>query len=216
MDSGGLPVVPVLFCGLASAICIPWFRSARGLRWGGAVAMLLGMGSIALRNWGRLRFEFDVATPFSNYLAFVQNNDDGQAGWVAWGGDPWTSQFTGRDLQSRSLPQFYAYDNFQKFAVAHRRPDLVAPRIIMETDQTDAGVRSVRLRLHAPAGARILEVWEELGHAPLETRIAGKAIYDIVRFIPRRTKRFGNLFHRFGPRCAGRCAPLRLRKRGLP
>ncbi len=184
MDSGAMPVIPILFSALASALWFPAAVSSPRLRMVGAAAAVTGMIWIGMRTVGPWRFEFNSENPYANYLVHAHDEDANKAFWVSWSRDPWTDRFLGNTPQGGSLPQFFPYRDHHLFTASDRGASGGGPGLKLESDSRTENSRTLNLRLFAPAGARAVQIWEESGAKPRETRVATEAVYAITRFSP--------------------------------
>jgi hypothetical protein len=113
--------------------------------------------AIALVLWGNATSGFDANHPRPDQIAYALNADSGEARWVSLDRhlDAWTSRFFPNgaergDYDSRLLGTVPAF-----ITTAPSTP-LDAPQVAVLSDTSDAGVRTLRLRLSSPELARII------------------------------------------------------------
>jgi hypothetical protein len=119
-----------------------------------ATAALVAFALIA---WGNATSGFDAEHPRPNQIAYELNADTGQAQWVSFDRnlDAWTKQLF-PDGSERVEHESVMLGTQTAFVAPAPVTSVASPEVVVLRDTTDGELRTLRLRLASPRGARIM------------------------------------------------------------
>ncbi|MEV4534079.1 M20/M25/M40 family metallo-hydrolase [Asanoa sp. NPDC049518] len=160
----GLSAVPLLFAALLAGVLLAVLEPLPRRRPLTAATLALAVGAAATIGVSAAADGYDATRPRPVSLGYVLETDSGTATWVSVGGpdEPQVGRLltAGQiDLADRVPPIGQEPVNSGPAPVAALTPPEVSP-VAAPTDEGD-GVRSVRVRITAPAGAYAVDVYAD-------------------------------------------------------
>jgi hypothetical protein len=157
--NNGLPAAPALLLVMLLGLCAPLLGAltAWGRWWLPAGALLAAVGVVLASLW----LPPDAAHPARNQLYYVRDADAGKAYWLSPGPkDAWTARYVGTEQSQVQAPEYFPYNGtyFWK-APATEELSLPAPEAKVLEDKTEAGFRTLRLRVTSPRQAPLVGVY---------------------------------------------------------
>jgi hypothetical protein len=157
----GLLGVLMLFVAPLAGLFVPHLHFLTGdldgsrRRWG--VPATLAMVAVVLIGWPYTTSGFDAEHPRPDRIGYELNVDTGQAVWVSYDRqlDDWTGQFFPSGTESTDH-ETALLGTLPAFVTPAPVVAIAPPEIIVLSDTFEGDVRTLRLRLNSPRGARIM------------------------------------------------------------
>ncbi|MEO3819333.1 M28 family peptidase [Plantactinospora sp. B24E8] len=205
-----LPVVDLLHPAAGGQRAMAALRARRA---GGVPALATALTTVVLAGVGLAVDRFDATHPVPTQLMYALDAETGTARWLSTETDPqpWTARYvTGTDRAGDAFPAL----GDEEFRVGPAQPAaLPAPRLDVLADQTDAGVRTLRLRLVPQRPVRLVSLHVDPATATVVgARVAGHPVE--AEPVSGAAEPFGVVFH--APPPEGIEVELRLRTTGGP
>ncbi|WP_318783708.1 M28 family peptidase [Plantactinospora soyae] len=187
MAMGGVAALFTVLLGLAALPVVDLLHPAAGgqrgmaalrARRAGAVpALAATLGTVLFAGVGLAVDRFDAAHPVPTQLMYALDTDTGTARWLSDETDPqpWTDQYV--DGPARIGDQFPALGDEERRAGPAQPAPLPPPRLDPLADNTEAGVRTLRVRLVPQRQVRLASLHVDPATATVvEARVAGRPI----------------------------------------
>lgn len=139
------------------------------------IAVLVSLTFIALGSWTS---GFNRDRPQPTNLFYALNADNGKAVWASTDEqlDPWTAEFFTEGVKKGAISDYIA-SNFNRFNSGQAPvASLPAPEVSLVSDNTNDGVRTVRLRITSRRQAPFMSVTLESATEVIASSVNGKQI----------------------------------------
>ncbi len=147
-----------------------------------AVALALGVVSLAV---GAARSTYDLQNPLPSEVRYELDADSGSARWLTSDArlTSWSSQFIAPGTERDPNVGYSSPDGAPTFSSPAPLASLPTPEMTVLSDATEDGVRSLRLRLAARPGARMLQVQMDAGGSIEAANLGGQPL-DLSNYAP--------------------------------
>ena len=146
-------------------------------KWSLAMAsMLIFVGCVVA---GSLASGNDANQPKLDSIFYGLNADSGTAVWASADrkADEWTSQFFNEDAADGVLPEFFSANSTGKYLQSPAPVEaLAAPNIEALEDDSQDGVRKLRLRITSPRHANLLSLYVDSKAEVLRATVNGRPV----------------------------------------
>lgn len=146
-----------------------------------SVAMVSLSACVVLIAAGSLAPSDDANHPRLDSIFYGLNADSGTAVWASADrkSDEWTSQFLPADAADGVLPEFFSTNSTGKYLKSSAPvAALAAPHIALTGDDSQDGVRTLRLRITSPRHANLLSLYVDSKAEVLRATVNGRRVDD--------------------------------------
>jgi hypothetical protein len=174
-----LKAAPLVSLGvvLAMGLIVSLFKLAAG-RAGAAVMWVALLSSIGLAVAGILGAGFDHRHPATDSLLYALDADKGEAMWASPDGqtDEWTTHFIPAGSTKSALRDIFPLSEQPFLHASAPVLPLPAPQIDLLSDETRAGVRTLRLRISSPRKAPLISIYLDEASQAASAEVNGKKL----------------------------------------